>query len=126
MFSIPYSPVLCVCVCVCAVSYTHLDVYKRQTVTSPSAKCWWLFNSNKLLAVKCKKAENRQERYTVKTEKVMCLFREVEEKKKNTFNYNVHNSATRKISLLIYMFSLTQVFSIIMVHDGSGPTCVSL
>ena len=21
---------LCVCVCVCAVSYTHLDVYKRQ------------------------------------------------------------------------------------------------
>ena len=22
---------VCVCVCVCAVSYTHLDVYKRQT-----------------------------------------------------------------------------------------------
>ena len=21
---------VCVCVCVCAVSYTHLDVYKRQ------------------------------------------------------------------------------------------------
>ena len=23
---------VCVCVCVCAVSYTHLDVYKRQIV----------------------------------------------------------------------------------------------
>ena len=23
---------VCVCVCVCAVSYTHLDVYKRQHV----------------------------------------------------------------------------------------------
>ena len=23
---------MCVCVCVCAVSYTHLDVYKRQVV----------------------------------------------------------------------------------------------
>ena len=23
---------VCVCVCVCAVSYTHLDVYKRQTL----------------------------------------------------------------------------------------------
>ena len=28
---------VCVCVCVCAVSYTHLDVYKRQDVPhSPS------------------------------------------------------------------------------------------
>ena len=24
---------MCVCVCVCAVSYTHLDVYKRQRCT---------------------------------------------------------------------------------------------
>ena len=24
----------CVCVCVCAVSYTHLDVYKRQVITT--------------------------------------------------------------------------------------------
>ena len=24
---------VCVCVCVCAVSYTHLDVYKRQVYT---------------------------------------------------------------------------------------------
>ena len=24
---------MCVCVCVCAVSYTHLDVYKRQALT---------------------------------------------------------------------------------------------
>ena len=23
---------VCVCVCVCAVSYTHLDVYKRQGI----------------------------------------------------------------------------------------------
>ena len=33
----------CVCVCVCAVSYTHLDVYKRQTfvltVQTLTAKC---------------------------------------------------------------------------------------
>ena len=25
-----YKICVCVCVCVCAVSYTHLDVYKRQ------------------------------------------------------------------------------------------------
>ena len=24
---------VCVCVCVCAVSYTHLDVYKRQRIS---------------------------------------------------------------------------------------------
>ena len=29
---------VCVCVCVCAVSYTHLDVYKRQRV-----KVMWVF-----------------------------------------------------------------------------------
>ena len=28
---------VCVCVCVCAVSYTHLDVYKRQGFGSPNA-----------------------------------------------------------------------------------------
>ena len=27
-----YIMCVCVCVCVCAVSYTHLDVYKRQYV----------------------------------------------------------------------------------------------
>ena len=31
---------MCVCVCVCAVSYTHLDVYKRQRLqrTAPGTK----------------------------------------------------------------------------------------
>ena len=27
---------VCVCVCVCAVSYTHLDVYKRQSCRGPN------------------------------------------------------------------------------------------
>ena len=29
--NVEVSVCVCVCVCVCAVSYTHLDVYKRQT-----------------------------------------------------------------------------------------------
>ena len=33
---------VCVCVCVCAVSYTHLDVYKRQAYPS----CHFSINRN--------------------------------------------------------------------------------
>ena len=40
-----YCVCVCVCVCVCAVSYTHLDVYKRQSVLYHSA----LFTSRSTL-----------------------------------------------------------------------------